>query len=102
MVGRGRRGVAAVIGRENEEIPCTQGVEEIRQPAVEVLQAAVEVDRIVAVPPEHVGLDEVDEDEALFELAEQTLRLGNPFEVRLRGGRLVDVATGKNVDGLAD
>ena len=49
--------------------PGRSAVEQVGQPPVEVLEAAVEVDRVVAVAPEHVRLDEVREDEALVELA---------------------------------
>ena len=67
VVGRRRRRVAAVVGGEDQQVAGAQRVEQVGQPAVEVLQAAVEVDRVVAVAPEHVGLDEVHEDEALVD-----------------------------------
>ena len=44
--------------------PWPQRVEQVGQPAVEVLEAAVEVLGVVAVAPEHVRLDEVREHEA--------------------------------------
>ena len=52
-----------------------QRVEQVGQPPVEVLEAAVEVLRVVPVAPEHVGLDEVHEDEALVDSPEQLLGL---------------------------
>ncbi len=91
-----------MVGGEDEQVAGPQGVEQVRQPAVEVLQAAVKVDRIVAVPPEHVGLDEVDEDQALVELAQQALGLRDALDVGLRGMRFVDVAAGEDVADLAD
>ena len=63
VVCRRRRGIAAVIRREDQQIAVVERVEDVGQPAVEVLQAAMEVDGIVSVPPELVGLDEVHEDE---------------------------------------
>ena len=92
VVGRRRRRVAAVVGGEDQQVAVAQRVEQVGQPAVEVLQAAVEVDRVVAVAPEHVGLDEVHEDQALVELAQQLLGLLDAVDVRLRRVRLVDVA----------
>ena len=52
--------------------------------------------------PEHVRLDEVDEDEALVDLAQEPLGLLNPLDVRLRRVGLVDVATREDVADLAD
>src|SRR3954451_8783314 len=63
VVGRGRRGIAAVVGSENQEVARSHRLEQVRKPPVEILQAAVEVDGVVSVAPEHVGLDEVDEDQ---------------------------------------
>src|SRR6266498_670402 len=102
MVSRGRRRVATVIRRQDEDIAGSQRVEQIREAAIEVLQATVEVDGVVAVPPEHVGLDEVDEDEPFVELAQQPLRLPDAFDIRLRRMRFVDVAAGEDVADLAD
>ena len=51
--------------------PVAQRLEQVGQPAVEVLQAAVEVHGVVAVAPEHVRLDEVHEDEALVDLLQE-------------------------------
>ena len=91
-----------MVGREDEQVPRPQRVEQVRQPTVEVLQAAVEVDGVVAVPPEHVRLDEVREDEPVVELAQQLLRLRDAVDVRLRRVRLVDVLSGEDVADLAD
>ena len=91
-----------MVRGENEEIARAQCVEQVRQPAVEVLQAAVEVHGVVPVAPEHVGLDEVDEDHSVVELAEQPLGVRNALDVRLRRMRFVDVATGEDVADLAD
>src|SRR6187401_1441398 len=102
MVGRRRRRVAAVIGGEDQEIAVAQGVEQVGKAAVEVLKAAVEVDRVVAMAPEHVRLDEVREDQALVELLEKRLRLLYALDVRLRGMRLVDVLPREDVADLAD
>ena len=102
VVGRRRRRVAAVVGGEDQQVARPQRLEQVGQAAVEVLQAAVEVDRVVAVAPEHVGLDEVDEDEAVVELLQQPLRLLDALDVRLRRVRLVDVAAGEDVADLAD
>ena len=63
--------VEAVVGSqpwsedEHEQIVGPEQLEQRRQRAVELLQAAVEADGVVAVAVEHVGLDEVHEDEAL-------------------------------------
>ena len=43
VVGRRRRRVAAVVRREDQEVTVPQRVEDVGQPAVEVLEAAVEV-----------------------------------------------------------
>ena len=70
-------GVAAVVGGEDQRV-ALQRLEDVLEPPVEVLQAAVEVDRVVAVTPEHVRLDEVDEDEAVVELLEEVDGLVDP------------------------
>ena len=62
----------------------------------------MEVDGVVAVAPEHVGLDEVREDEAVVELAQQLLRLRDAVDVRLGRMRLVDVLPREDVADLAD
>ena len=62
----------------------------------------MEVDRVVPVAPEHVGLDEVDEDESVVDLAQKPLGLLDPVDVRLRRQRLVDVAVREDVADLAD
>ena len=64
VVARRRRRVAAVVRRDDQQVALAQRLEDVRQAAVEVLQAAMEVDGVVAVAPELVGLDEVREDEA--------------------------------------
>jgi hypothetical protein len=92
--------VAAVVGGEDQQIAFPELVEEVREPPVEVLQAAVEVDGVVPVPPEHVRLDEVHEDQSLVELAEELLRLRDPLDVRPRRVRFVDVDAGEDVADL--
>src|SRR3972149_5035503 len=80
----GRRGrVAAVIRRQDQEVVRAELREEVGEPPVEVLQAAVEVNRVVAVPPEHVRLDQVREHEAMLERREELLRLRDPRGLRL-------------------
>ena len=89
--------------RQHEEVARLERVEQVRQPPVEVLQAAVEVDRIVAMAPEHVRLDEVGEDEtAVVDLAEQPLDRRDPLDVRLGRVRLVDVEAREDVVDLPD
>ena len=102
VVGRRRRRVAAVVGGDDQQVAGPKRLEQVGQPAVEVLQAAVEVDRVVPVAPEHVRLDEVDEDEPLVERLEQLLGLLDPLDVRLRRVALVDVLAGEDVADLAD
>src|SRR5439155_26789675 len=68
----------------------------------EVLQAAMEVLRIVSMSPEHVGLDEVREDQSVVELAQELLRLRDPVDVRLCRMRFVDVLARENVADLPD
>ena len=60
-----------MIGGEDQQVAGPQRLEEVREPPVEVLQAAMEVLRVVAVTPEHVRLDEVHEHEAVVELAQE-------------------------------
>ena len=91
-----------MVGGEDQQVARPQRLEQVGQPAVEVLQAAVEVLRVVAVAPEHVRLDEVGEDEPVVELAQQLLGLRDPVDVRLRRVRLVDVLPGEDVADLAD
>ena len=62
----------------------------------------MEVLGVVAVAPEHVGLDEVHEDEALVEPLHQLHRALDPLDVRLGRERLVDVLAGEDVVDLAD
>ena len=62
----------------------------------------MEVLRVVSVTPEHVGLHEVREDEPGLDLLEELLGLRDPFEVRLRQERLVDVEAREDVRDLAD
>src|SRR5918994_313858 len=103
VVRRGRRRIAAVVGREDEQVSRPERLEDVLQPAVEVLQAAVEVDRVVAVAPEHVRLDQVDEHErSVLGLLQEADRLGDALHVRLRRVRLVDPDPGEDVVDLAD
>jgi hypothetical protein len=73
-----------VIRGEDEQVTGPQRFEQVGKAAVEVLQAAVEVHRIVPVPPELVGLDQVREHEAVVEVPQQPLCLRDPLDVRLR------------------
>ena len=100
MVRGRRRRVAPVIRREDEKILRAEGVQQVRNAPVEILQAPVEVLRVVPVPPEHVRLDEVDEDEPLLELAQKCLRLLDPVDVRLGRMRVVDVDAREDVVDL--
>ena len=104
VVGRRRRRVAAVVGGEHEQVARAAAPRGCPpEPAVEVLQAAVEVDGVVAVAPEHVRLDEVHEDEARSSSSRSSsTRLVDPLDVRLRRERLVDVAAREDVADLAD
>ena len=102
MIGRRRRRIAAVVRGEHEEVSGTQRRKQVGKPPVEVLQAAMEVLRVVSVAPQHVGLHEVREDEPGLDLPEKLLGLRDPFEVRLRQVRLVDVEAGEDVRDLAD
>src|SRR5581483_8933566 len=49
VVGRRRRRIAAVVGRQDQEVVLAERVQHVGQSAVEILQAAVEVDGIVAM-----------------------------------------------------
>ena len=91
-----------MVGGDDQQVAGAQRLEDVLEPAVEVLQAAVEVDGVVAVPPEHVRLDQVREDEAAIDCLEQLDRLVDPVHVRLRRERLVDVAAGIDVADLPD
>src|SRR6266511_807048 len=102
VVGPGRGGIAAVVGGEDEQVVGAKRLEQVREPPVEILQAAVEVDRVVAVSPEHVGLDQVREDEALVEFPEQAFDLRDSLQVGLGGMGFVDVAAGEDLAHLAD
>ena len=82
--------------------PGPQRVEDVGKAAVEVLQAAMEVLRVVAVAPEHVGLDEIREHEAGVDVAQQLLRRRDPLDVRLRGVLGVHVEVGEDVGDLPD
>ncbi len=82
--------------------PSRSAAEDVGQAAVEVLQAAVEVDRVVAVSPDLVGLDEVGEDEAVVDVLEQLHDAIDAVHVGLRRERLVDVAAGEDVVDLPD
>src|SRR4029453_81030 len=52
--GRLGRRVAAVVGRDGGGSAPLQRLEDVGQASVEILQTTVEVDRVVAVAPEHV------------------------------------------------
>src|SRR4029450_12580038 len=52
VVGRRSRRVTAVVRRDDQQVTWAKRCEEIGEPAVEVLEAAVEVDRVVPVAPE--------------------------------------------------
>ena len=102
VVGRSGRRVTAVIGREDQEVAGAQGVEQVGQPPVEVLEAAMEVLRVVPVAPEHVRLDQVREDESVVQRPKQLLGLDDALGVRLGRMRLVDVDAGEDVADLPD
>src|SRR3954464_10289013 len=91
-----------MVRGEEEKVAREEGVKQVGEPVVEVLQAAVEVDRVVAMPPEHVRLHEVDEHEAGVDLAKEPLRPLDALDVRLRRVRLVDVLPREDVADLAD
>ena len=76
VVGRLRGRVTAVIRGDDEQVALPQGVEDVREPTVEVLEAAVEVHRVVAMAPEHVRLDEVHEHDPPVDVLEQLDRRG--------------------------
>jgi hypothetical protein len=59
-----------VVGGEDQQVVRLERLEQIRQPPVEVLEAAVEVDRVVSMSPQRVRLDEIDEDEPGLDLLE--------------------------------
>ena len=101
VVGGRRRRVAAMVGRDDQQVAGPQRLEDLLEPPVEVLEAAMEVDRVVAVAPELVGLDEVHEHEPVVELLQQLDRLVDPVHVGLGRKRLVDVAAGEDVADLA-
>ena len=66
-------------------------------------QAVGEPLRVVAVPPDHVGLDQVDEDEAAVgQLAQPLDRAGDALHVRLGRRRAVQPPAGEDVADLAD
>ena len=88
------------VGRDDEKIASLQRLEDVREPPVEVLEAAVEVHRVVAVAPEHVRLDEVHEDEPLVDVLQELDRAVDAVDVRLRRKRVVDVAAGEDVRDL--
>ena len=100
MVGRRRRRVAAVVGGDGQQVSRSQRLEDLLEPAVEVLEAAMKVDG-VSMPPELVGLDEVHEYESVVELVQQLHRLVDPVDVGLGRKGLIDVAAGKDVADLA-
>ena len=60
----------------------------------------MEVNRVVAMPPQLIGLDEIREDEALVDVLEQLQRSVDSIDVRPCGERLVDVETGENIVDL--
>src|SRR5205085_11479494 len=85
VVGRGRGRIASVIGGEDQQVVRLQRLEQIRKAPVEILKAAMEVDRVVPMSPERVRLDEVHEDEAGLELPQELLGLLDSLDIRLRG-----------------
>ena len=89
-----------MIGGEDEEVVGPKRVEEVGKPAVEVLQAAMEVHRVVPVAPERVGLDQVHEDQPPIDSAQELLGLLNALDIRLRRELLVDVLVGEDVADL--
>src|SRR5579862_298879 len=52
--------------------------------------------------PQHVGFDEIREDEPLVDLTEELFRALDAFDVRLGRKRLVDVKAGEDVADLPD
>jgi hypothetical protein len=102
VVGRRRRRVAPVVGGEDQQVVRPQRVEQVRQAAVEVLQAPMEVDRVVAMSPQRVGLDEVREDEPVVDRAQQLFGALDAVDVRLRRELLVDVLVREDVADLSD
>ena len=102
VVRRRRGGVAAVIRGDDQQVAGAKRRKEVGEPTVEVLEATVEVDRVVAVSPEHVGLDEVREHEPRVQLVEQLLGLVDALDVRPRRVRVVDVDAREDVADLAD
>ena len=95
-------GIDAVVGCDDQQVALAQRLEQVGEAAVEILKAAVEVLRVVAVAPEHVRLDEVREHEARVDVAQQLLGDRDPLDVRLRRVLVVHVQVGEDVGDLAD
>src|ERR671937_3093766 len=62
----------------------------------------MEVHWVVAVPPEHVRLDEVGEDQPVVNVTQELLGLRDAFDVRFGRMRLIDVKAGEDLTDLAD
>ncbi len=102
MVGRCGGRVAAVVRGQHQQVVGAERGAQIRDRSVDLLQAAVEALRVVAVPVGLIRLDEIDEHEALAGLPRERDRAREAIGVRRRRVRVVDVAAGEDVVDLAD
>ena len=66
-------GVAAVVGRQHQQVVRAHRLEPARDGGVDLAQRGVEARRVLAVAEDLVGVDEVREHEPLRQLAEQSL-----------------------------
>jgi hypothetical protein len=89
VVGARRRGIAAVIGGQDEHIVPPEQAQPAGERRVDLTQRVVEALDIVPVSIDLVGLDQVGEDEAARQRLEQVRRLRDRASVR--GARMLDV-----------
>ena len=100
----GGRGVAAVIGGDDEQVALDHRVEQLGHPRVDRLEPSCVALDVVAMTPHHVEVDEVGEDEAVVALVANA-RFSEVVEsvhVVLGVRRLADAAPREDLADLAD
>ena len=102
VVGRGRAGVAAVVGRDHQHVAGGERAGDLRQAHVEIRERRRVAVHIVAVAVQHVEVDEVHKAQAREVLRHRAQQRVDAVGVVLRAHGLCDAAPVENVGDLAD
>ena len=102
VVRRGRRRVAAVVGRQNQQVAGRSASSRSYRRRSKSWRQRWKLTGSLRWPQSESVSTRLVKIEAVVDLSQQPLGLLDPLDVRLRRIRLVDVAAGEDVRDLAD